>query len=756
MLRKYGLELVDLDRKFKPAGKPFSTSQPVTDPDLCDKYSQQMDSTALHPYALVVALPKRLGSLNFDDSLLQGRAVVNLPDQEGFFAQPDDVVPVKQSEWAQLLVLSQMNANCTAVESTVITRLFSKLAITSSVEHLRREVTQTLDFLSERASDRRVLAASLLTLATLVPRRDLMLRSGLPPDDHLGLFANDQASASPLPVPADTAICENAWAQQLYPTEVTREVRRRHADEMFNNSVCLSTKGQRCREDYFCEEREAREQRAKESQLKFMTHVMRQIHRDQELESELSLLQNNLNDKRAAERKKAHKEEMARLRNRPVTDFDDWQERRLVDALRESREKAKRDKSLTSTATKTTIVRAFDTSQSQTVKHHDASVCVSVPRPTPAAARSPPATDRPVATVAPARPKDPVPVESSVQNWYMYPEFRNQIKIQLSRSFNAPTDALYAAAEDAQRRYDAIVDASRKAESDSDRAALLDLCVLLYTKVRPHRIDDEQRDAHDCFIRCTPIVVRTIHRTPEGVDKFIAHVSRVIYPFMKILQQREEQRERDFQRRVTQRQVEPATSTPNVVSTKPPSDRSASEPAPPRPRHTAPAPPSSTTLPPSRPSVAPTRLPVARATASTRHGPVTRSTTRATRPPPPPSSHPRIVRLPRPYFPRTAVQPRAPVYPTPPPAQRRPLFQLSAEQRLRSMTPTIVTPGNRRAASPASTSTRRPTARMSTYSRPIRQPQRPATTSTESTSDSGPRVEVKTETIDLTSSQESL
>ena len=82
-----------------------------------------------------------------------------------------------------------MNAHTTGWEAAVTQKLRGKLTVVDQVEDLRDEVTDTLDFLLQRQRDRVQLSAAHMTLATLIPRRDLMIRCGLLPEKNLLIFA---------------------------------------------------------------------------------------------------------------------------------------------------------------------------------------------------------------------------------------------------------------------------------------------------------------------------------------------------------------------------------------------------------------------------------------------------------------------------------------------------------------------------------------------------------------------------------------
>ena len=74
-----------------------------------------------------------------------------------------------------------MQANAAATYSTVMKQLRAHMATSDCLEDMRNEFEHTFAFLMQVAKEHKQAAASQLTLATLVDRRDLMVRSQLPP-----------------------------------------------------------------------------------------------------------------------------------------------------------------------------------------------------------------------------------------------------------------------------------------------------------------------------------------------------------------------------------------------------------------------------------------------------------------------------------------------------------------------------------------------------------------------------------------------
>ena len=85
------------------------------------------------------------------------------------------------------------NAHTTGWEAAVTQELRGELTVVDQVDDLRDEVADTLDILLQRQHDRVKLSAAHRTLATLIPRRDLLVRCGLLPEKNLLIFTSTQA-----------------------------------------------------------------------------------------------------------------------------------------------------------------------------------------------------------------------------------------------------------------------------------------------------------------------------------------------------------------------------------------------------------------------------------------------------------------------------------------------------------------------------------------------------------------------------------
>ena len=103
------------------------------------------------------------------------------------------------------------------------------------------------------------LSAAHRTLATLIPRRDLLVRCGLLPEKNLLIFTSTEAGVSPLPRPKAEGIIEDEVARQQLDPDTTREVLHRHFDLMYRDEQPLSVKGEEQRDDYLLREQQMRE-----------------------------------------------------------------------------------------------------------------------------------------------------------------------------------------------------------------------------------------------------------------------------------------------------------------------------------------------------------------------------------------------------------------------------------------------------------------------------------------------------------------
>ena len=71
-------------------------------------------------------------------------------------------------------------------------------------------------------------------------KRDLMMRTNLHPNENLDLMAYVDASPHPLLHPHDTELLVRKVSSHFHDAEITREVRRRHADRMYASTAQLS------------------------------------------------------------------------------------------------------------------------------------------------------------------------------------------------------------------------------------------------------------------------------------------------------------------------------------------------------------------------------------------------------------------------------------------------------------------------------------------------------------------------------------
>ena len=476
----YGNEVVTVTRSITGQSEPVETKQLVIGKALPDAYDRAMAQAAATPFNITVQLPGRLGSQNTDESLIQGHDVVNLPDQAGFYPDAKDVVPMTQHEARQHRVIAQMAANTTAQEACVTQKLRGKFAAVDTVEDLRDEVADTLDFLLQRQRDRVQLSASHMTLATLILRRDLMVRCGLDPKKHLLLFTNTESSLSPLPSPRADAILQDAVARQMLDVDTVREVRRRHSDCIYKDETGLSVKGIERRNRYLLEEKDMREARAKLLETARMHQTAMKYGGNRMFESAVRLREGHINDRLREERERLQREELAKLKNRPVEEFQQLREAALADHLLQAKQALRKQQEEGAARQRTEIVREQATEVKQEPPE-DPNVSQQVARCSPRLTSSP----------QPSRPPCPS------TPWYSSEKMRMFVAVNLARQRDGYNEAFYlmsAAVVDAVTR---LIDRMPHVKTDSERAHFFGKVKKVILKLRPYLLDDDHRKAVD-------------------------------------------------------------------------------------------------------------------------------------------------------------------------------------------------------------------------------------------------------------------
>ena len=490
-MEDYGNETLEVKRRMADSNEVVTTKQLVIATAIPDEYDLVMAEAATSPFNITVPLPPKLTSQNTDESFIQGRDTANLPDQAGFFASATDVVPMTQHEARQHVVIAQMNANCTGWEAAVTQKLRGKLTTVQSVEDLRDEVADTLDFLQQRHRDKTKLCAAHLTLATLIPRRDLMIRCGLPPEKHPLLFANTEASASPLPYPRAPAILEDEVVRQAMAVDTTEEVRRRHLDVMYRDDKHLSDKGKQQRDDYLMREQQMREDRAKLLEVQAMHLTARRHTGSRMFESAVKLREDHINDKLRAEREKLLRSELAKLRSRPVQEFQQLRATALRDALVEAKAKIKQqDAEHAQQQRKTQIVREpLAEVKLEPPEDNNVSEQVQCSLPVDSTQTGEPA------------PAQPTPAESiKEQPWYENDKTRKYVAQQLARRKEGFDQPFYTAAAAIVNAVSRLNDRMRWMTTDALRQRFLRNTMRTLMFARNNLLDDKLRKAFDCVI----------------------------------------------------------------------------------------------------------------------------------------------------------------------------------------------------------------------------------------------------------------
>ena len=507
-MERYGNEAVEIKRRLTDSTAVVTTKQLVIGNAIPDAFDRAMTTAASSPYNITVQLPGKLGSQNTDEALLQGRDMVNLPDQAGFYPTATDVVPMTQHEARQHRVIAQMNAHTTGWEAAVTQKLRGKLTVVDQVEDLRDEVTDTLDFLLQRQRDRVQLSAAHMTLATLIPRRDLMIRCGLLPEKNLLIFTNTEAGVSPLPHPKAEGIVEDEVARQQLDPDTTREVLRRHFDVMYRDEKPLSVKGREQRDDYLLREQQMREDRAKLLETQLMDQTVRRHTGSRMFESAVKLRESQINEKLRLEREALLRQELAKLRNRPVEEFHQLKVDALVQKLQEAKAALKQQQAQGAQRQKTVIVRELPDEVKQEPDDRNMSQQVARKSPAPVSPR--------------VRQPSPPPAEKQVR-WHEDKEMRVKVVKQLARTRKDFDKGFFLEAAKVADSVTRLNKQMAQVETDDDRQQFLTKVVRVMKYARERLLDDDHRRAFDCVLLPARTWVLNLN-TPNDQSKHLKTV----------------------------------------------------------------------------------------------------------------------------------------------------------------------------------------------------------------------------------------
>ena len=250
LLQRYGLPARTTRRQFSQQAGTSETIQLDTDDVMYIAMDEAFALAARTPYNMTVELPSALTSQNSDALYFQACGTISVPDAEGHYPTATDTLVLTQHESRQLVVLANMNSAVTNTESQALTNLMQKLATGTPLHEITCELNHTLQMLLDLQRQRRVLASSLQALATLIPRRDLMLRCNLPPHLHSNIFMHAESDPSQLPLPTANVLTGDSPRVQQPSAELQEAVRRRHRAFVYENATGLSDAAQRERQRF--------------------------------------------------------------------------------------------------------------------------------------------------------------------------------------------------------------------------------------------------------------------------------------------------------------------------------------------------------------------------------------------------------------------------------------------------------------------------------------------------------------------------